>query len=76
MNEVDAGVEKFRRDIRAKYKPVKFPDILEADDNSTETPMFLSRHQRNAIIREVEFMIGRLIQRKAEHHPTFGKTLT
>lgn len=73
---VNAGVEKFRREIRQKYPNVTFPDILDVTDPDTATPVFLTKHQRDAIIKEVEFMIGRLIQRKVERHPSCGKTLT
>lgn len=76
MDSVDAGVEKLRREIREKYKTVVFPDIADVTDNNVATPVFLTKHQRDAIVKEVEFMIGRLIQRKVERQPSCGKTLT
>ena len=76
MELVDAGVEKFRREIREKYPEVTFPDIADVSDPNVATPVFLTKHERDAIIKEVEFMIGRMIQRKVERHPSVGVTLT
>lgn len=76
MNTVDAGVEKLRREIKEKYKSVTFPDICDTEDPHCSTPVFLTKHERDAIIREIEYMIGRMIQRKVERMPSVGKTLT
>lgn len=73
---VDAAVEKLRRDIAAKYGMVNFPDLLDTRNNACVVPQFLTKHEKAAIIREIEFMIARLVQRKVEQHPTRGKTLT
>jgi len=75
LDGVSAEVEKLRREIAAKHGTVVFPDILDSKNNACPTPAFLSPQERKAILREIEFMIARTIQRKVERHPSVGKTL-